>query len=100
MDRLTKPKAFLEKLTLTDADYQDNGMINHIADLLERYHSEQLRLGGSLPSTSDIEQKCDFVAMKDGYDITGGGTVADFTDGFMKGALWMKQVVESGGNDR
>jgi len=46
MDRLTKPKAFLEKLTLTDADYQDNGMINHIADLLERYHAEQLRLGG------------------------------------------------------
>jgi hypothetical protein len=57
-------------------------------------------VSGSLPTTSEIEQKCDFVAMKDGYDITGGGTVADFTDGFMKGALWMKRVVESGGNDR
>ena len=57
-------------------------------------------VSGSLPTTSEIEQKCDFVAMKDGYDITGCGTVADFTDGFMKGALWMKKVVESGGNDR
>lgn len=46
MDRLTKPKAFLEKLTLTDSDYQDSGMIDHIADLLERYHTEQLPLGG------------------------------------------------------
>jgi len=42
MDRLKKPKEFLEKLRLTDSDYQDSGMINHIADLLERYHSEQL----------------------------------------------------------
>ena len=44
MDRLKQPKDFLEKLRLTDSDYQDSGMINHIADLLERYHSEQLRL--------------------------------------------------------
>ena len=46
MDRLKKPKDFLEKLRLSDSDYQDSGMINHIADLLERYHTEQLRLGG------------------------------------------------------
>jgi len=44
MDRLKKPKDFLEKLRLTDSDYQDSGMINHIADLLERYSTEQLIL--------------------------------------------------------
>ena len=44
MDRLKKPKDFLEKLRLTDSDYQDSGMINHIADLLERYNTEQLTL--------------------------------------------------------
>jgi hypothetical protein len=44
MNRLKKPKDFLEKLGLTDSDYQDSGMINHIADLLERYHKEQLAL--------------------------------------------------------
>jgi hypothetical protein len=42
MDRLKKPKDFLEKLRLTDSDYQDSGMIKHIADLLERYSTEQL----------------------------------------------------------
>lgn len=52
MDRLTKPKDFLEKLGLSDCDYQDSGMINHIADLLERYHAEQLRLGAT--STSKL----------------------------------------------
>jgi hypothetical protein len=41
-----KPKDFLEKLGLTDSDYQDSGMINHISDLLERYHTEQLNLSG------------------------------------------------------
>jgi hypothetical protein len=46
MDRLKKPKDFLEKLRLTDSDYQDSGMINHIADLLERYSTEQLILHG------------------------------------------------------
>jgi hypothetical protein len=46
MDRLKKPKDFLEKLRLTDSDYQDSGMINHIADLLERYSTEQLDLHG------------------------------------------------------
>ena len=46
MDRLKKPKDFLEKLRLTDSDYQDSGMINHIADLLERYNTEQLILHG------------------------------------------------------
>jgi hypothetical protein len=53
MDRLKKPKDFLEKLRLTDSDYQDSGMINHIADLLERYSNEQLILHGvsfSLPT--------------------------------------------------
>lgn len=44
MDRLKKPKEFLKKLRLEDGDYQDSGMINHIADLLERYHNEQLLL--------------------------------------------------------
>ena len=46
MDRLKKPKDFLEKLRLTDSDYQDSGMINHISDLLERYSTEQLILHG------------------------------------------------------
>lgn len=46
MDRLKKPKDFLKKLRLTDSDYQDSGMINHIADLLERYNAEQLILHG------------------------------------------------------
>jgi hypothetical protein len=46
MDRLKKPKDFLEKLRLTDSDYQDSGMINHISDLLERYNAEQLILHG------------------------------------------------------
>jgi Tfp pilus assembly protein PilP len=46
MDRLKKPKDFLEKLRLTDNDYKDIGMINHIADLLERYNTEQLALIG------------------------------------------------------
>jgi hypothetical protein len=40
MERLKKPKEFLNKLRLIDSDYQDNGMINHIADLLERYNKE------------------------------------------------------------
>ena len=56
MDRLTKPKEFLEKLRLCDSDYQDYGMINHIADLLERYHTEQLRLGGVVKSVCDCGQ--------------------------------------------
>lgn len=43
MDRLKKPKEFLQQLRLTDSDYQDSGMINHIADLLERYHAKQLK---------------------------------------------------------
>lgn len=58
MDRLTKPKEFLEKLRLSDSDYQDTGMINHIADLLERYHAEQLRLhsvSGSLQPKTNAE---------------------------------------------
>ena len=46
MDRLKKPKEFLERLGLTDSDYQDSGMKNHIADLLERYNAEQLILHG------------------------------------------------------
>jgi hypothetical protein len=46
MNRLEKPKEFLTKLRLTDSDYQDNGMINHLADLLERYSTEQLNLYG------------------------------------------------------
>lgn len=41
MDKLKKPKEFLERLELHDCDYMDSGMINHIADLLERYSGEQ-----------------------------------------------------------
>jgi len=55
MDRLKKPKKFLEKLRLKDSDYQDEGMINHIADLLERYHTEQLILHGVRLSLPDAE---------------------------------------------
>ena len=57
MDRLKKPKDFLEKLRLTDSDYQDSGMINHIADLLERYNAEQLILHGVIVSfVCDVEE--------------------------------------------
>jgi hypothetical protein len=59
MDRLKKPKDFLEKLRLTDSDYQDSGMINHIADLLERYSTEQLILHGvvaMLPTVTYLEK--------------------------------------------
>lgn len=57
MDRLKKQKEFLEKLRLTDSDYQDSGMINHIADLLERYHSEQLNLSGVINWVAVDKQK-------------------------------------------
>ena len=42
MDRLDKPIEFLNKLGLTDSDYQDTGMINHIADLLIRYKNSSI----------------------------------------------------------
>jgi hypothetical protein len=54
MDRLKKPKDFLEKLRLTDSDYQDSGMINHIADLLERYSTEQLILHGVVGQSEQL----------------------------------------------
>ena len=57
MDRLKKPKEFLKKLRLTDSDYQDSGMINHIADLLERYNTEQLNLCGVMPMLPKITSK-------------------------------------------
>lgn len=43
MDRLEKPKKFIEELGLSNSDYSDAGMIDHIADLLERYSATQLR---------------------------------------------------------
>ena len=55
MDRLKKPKDFLEKLRLTDSDYQDSGMINHIADLLERYNAEHLILQGVSERLNSID---------------------------------------------
>jgi len=55
MDRLKKPKDFLEKLRLTDSDYQDSGMINHIADLLERYSTEQLILHGVVGQSEQLK---------------------------------------------
>jgi len=64
MDRLKKPKDFLEKLRLTNSDYQDSGMINHIADLLERYSTEQLILHGVVGQSEQLAddksyQPCD-----------------------------------------
>ena len=58
MDRLKKPKDFLEKLRLTDSDYQDSGMINHIADLLERYNAEQLILHGVIVPKGTLCETC------------------------------------------
>lgn len=42
---ITKAKEFLEKQGLDDCHYQDSGMIEHIAEQMEMYHAEQLRLG-------------------------------------------------------
>ena len=42
---ITKAKEFLEKQGLYDCHYQDSGMIEHIAEQMEMYHTEQLRLG-------------------------------------------------------
>jgi len=49
-----KPKDFLEKRRLTDSDYQDSGMINHIADLLESYSTEQLILHGVVGQSEQL----------------------------------------------
>ena len=54
---LTKALDFLEKQGLADCHYQDSGMINHIADLLERYHTEQLNLCGVMPMLPKITSK-------------------------------------------
>ena len=54
---LTKALDFLEKQGLDDCHYQDSGMINHIADLLERYHTEQLNLFGVMPMLPKITSK-------------------------------------------
>jgi hypothetical protein len=67
MDRLKKPKDFLEKLRLTDSDYQDSGMINHIADLLERYSTEQLILHGVVGQSEQL--KCVWCGNDESKDI-------------------------------
>jgi len=58
MDRLKKPKDFLEKLRLTDSDYQDSGMINHIADLLERYSTEQFAIHNVVRQSEQLKCPC------------------------------------------
>jgi len=42
---------------LTDSDYQDSGMINHITYLLERCNTEKLNLYGVASSKITDEQK-------------------------------------------
>ena len=59
---ITKAKEFLEKQGLDDCHYQDSGMIEHIAEQMEMYHAEQLRLSAvmpSLPEGLDDDSNCD-----------------------------------------
>ena len=82
MDRLKKPKDFLEKLRLTDSDYQDSGMINHIADLLERYSTEQLIIAnvvGSAKKGRDPIFKCAVCSKFIAYDDIPRKVKIDFT---------------------
>jgi hypothetical protein len=67
MDRLKKPKDFLEKLRLTDSDYQDSGMINHIADLLERYSTEQCTIPSVVGQSGQL--KCVWCGNDESKDI-------------------------------
>ena len=57
---ITKAKEFLEKQGLDDCHYQDSGMIEHIAEQMEMYHVEQLRIGICAVSSSlppDVAEK-------------------------------------------
>jgi hypothetical protein len=80
MDRLTKPKEFLKKLRLSDSDYRDSGMINHIADLIERYHAEQLRLGAVMCRAGDFVKEAggDWIKV---LKVVGRNIYLDYDDG-------------------
>ena len=41
-----KAKEFLYKQGLSDHDYMDDGMIEHISENMQKYHLEQLTLTG------------------------------------------------------
>ena len=45
MKELTAKK-YLESKGLNDHDYMDSGMINHISEMMEEYHKQQLILIG------------------------------------------------------
>ena len=99
MDRLKKPIEFLTKLRLTDSDYMDSGMIIHIADLLERYHQEQLILSGvrfELPNDEIFKQ--DIVNLKNPleefyyYEAPSHSKweLTEFTQSFKKALAFLK----------
>ena len=52
---ITKAKEFLERQGLDDCHYQDTGMIEHIAEQMEMYHTEQLSLAGVSNCPSELE---------------------------------------------
>jgi hypothetical protein len=53
MTKLTA-KIYLESKGLSDHDYMDSGMINHISEMMEEYHQHKVTLG--LPS---VMASCD-----------------------------------------
>lgn len=55
---ITKAKEFLERQGLDDCHYQDSGMIEHIAEQMEMYHAEQLRLGGVVGRSEQLTCEC------------------------------------------
>jgi len=51
-----KAKEFLYKQGLSDYDYMDDGMIEHISENMQKYHLEQLNLSGVGSSGSEFEK--------------------------------------------
>ena len=43
MDRLEKQKQFLKDIGISDQGYQDEGMFDHIADVLAKYDEHQAK---------------------------------------------------------
>ena len=71
---LTKALDFLEKQGLADCHYQDSGMMEHIAENMQRYADQQLILHGVVKSfVCDIDK-----------GIRCEGSIADYKDGKCK----------------
>lgn len=64
---ITKAKEFLERQGLDDCHYQDSGMIEHIAEQMEMYHAEQLRLGAVVGRSEQLcECRCEYPIIRTG----------------------------------